>query len=43
MKAGPVFKYLLYGAIIFLSLVALGLVLTASPEFLKNKLIYEGF
>ena len=43
MKAARLLKYFLYAVIVVLALVAIGLVLTAPPEFLKNKVIYGGF
>ena len=43
MKTSPLIEKLIYAAIIVLALVAVALVLTAPPEFVKNKVVYGGF
>jgi hypothetical protein len=43
MKTRAVVKNLIYALLVFLSLVALLLVLNAPPEFLNIHVIYKGF
>jgi len=43
MKARLTIKFLVFTAVIILSLIVIGLIFISSPELLSSKSVYQGF
>jgi hypothetical protein len=43
MKTKQTIERLLYFLVVILSLAAIALVIASPPEFIKNKVVYQGF